>query len=58
MHRAPMRAAAAIRRLHAKRFRTRPTTTFYPGVDDATKAKSIKLSQSGVVQRIDFKLLP
>jgi len=35
-----------------------PTTTYYPGVDDATKAKAIKLSQSGVVQKIDFKLLP
>lgn len=35
-----------------------PTTTFYPGVDDATQAKSIKLSQSGLVQKIDFKLLP
>ena len=35
-----------------------PTTTYYPGVDDAQKAKSIKLSQSGVVQKIDFKLLP
>ncbi|MBA3498802.1 MAG: carboxypeptidase regulatory-like domain-containing protein [Myxococcota bacterium] len=35
-----------------------PTTTYYPGVDDAQKAKAIKLSQSGVVQKIDFKLLP
>jgi hypothetical protein len=39
-----------------------PTTTFYggpgTGVDDATQAKAIKLSQSGVVQKIDFKLLP
>ena len=35
-----------------------PTTTFYPGVDDSSKAKPVKLSQSAVVQRIDFKLLP
>lgn len=35
-----------------------PTTTYYPGVDDATKAKPIKLSQSGLAQKIDFKLLP
>ena len=35
-----------------------PTTTYYPGVDDAQKAKSIKWGQSGTVQKIDFKLLP
>lgn len=35
-----------------------PTTTYYPGTDDATQARAIKLSQSGVVQKIDFKLLP
>jgi hypothetical protein len=35
-----------------------PTSTFYPGVDDPAKAKPIKLSQSALVQRIDFKLLP
>jgi len=35
-----------------------PTTTYYPGSDDSTKAQAIKLSQSGLVQRIDLKLLP
>lgn len=35
-----------------------PTTTFHPSVDDPTKAKVVKLSQAGVVQRIDIKLLP
>jgi hypothetical protein len=35
-----------------------PTTTFYPSVDDPAKAKAVKLSQAGVVQRIDIKLLP
>ena len=34
-----------------------PTTTYYPGVDDAQQAKPIKLSQSGVAQKIDFQLL-
>lgn len=35
-----------------------PTSTFYPGVDDPNQAKVVKLSQSAVVQKIDFKLLP
>jgi hypothetical protein len=35
-----------------------PTTTFYPNVDDPGKAKLVKLSQAGVVQKIDIKLLP
>lgn len=35
-----------------------PTTTYYPGVDDAQQAKPIKLVQSGLVQKIDVKLLP
>jgi len=35
-----------------------PTSTFYPGVDEPSKAKTIKLSQAQAVQKIDFKLLP
>jgi hypothetical protein len=35
-----------------------PTTTFYPNVDDPSKAKVVTMLQSGVAQHIDIKLLP
>jgi hypothetical protein len=35
-----------------------PTTTYFPGVDDVQQAKTIKVVQSGLVQKIDIKLLP